>query len=227
MLFMKHLYLVLLAASISLAGRAQIDKGDILLGGNLGFQSLRSSSTSNVPISYPTNSTELSINPSFGKAIKNNTVAGFDLTYGHTSYNQGPGQESNSENTYGGGVFIRRYRPLGNGFYLFGQARLGGSYDHIGYSNQGTSPGNPTAETSSTTSFSFSLFPGIAYALNRHWQVETGLPNFLSIDFYHQRQYTGYATASEQVNTTNDFDLSSALTGNNEFSVGVKYIIGN
>jgi hypothetical protein len=97
-------------------------------------------------------------------------VAGFDLTYGHTSYNQGPGQ-----------------------------ARLDGSYDHIGYGNQGTSPGNPTAETCSTTFF----------------------------DFYHQRQYTGYATGSEQVGTTNDFDLSSALTGNNEFSVGVKYVIGN
>jgi hypothetical protein len=223
---MKKFYLPLFCAFISLAGRAQINKGDILLGGNIGYQT-QTTTYENTPNTTPYKSDDLTIDPSFARAFKNNSVAGFDLSIGHDYSNPGSGSETSNYNLYGAGIFLRRYRPLGNGFYLFGQARLGGSYDHDTYSNLGTPPGTPTASSYSTGQVAISLFPGIAYALDRHWQVETELPGFLSISYYHQRQTSTYETGPQQITTTNSFDLSSALTGSNSLSVGVRYIIGN
>jgi hypothetical protein len=223
---MKKLYLLSLTASLCLAARAQINKGDLLLGGNLSYQS-ETTSTVNIPNYGPTKTTGLTIDPSFAKAFKNNAIAGFDVEYGHSTYNPGQGGESTVENLYGLGVFLRRYRPLGNGFYLFGQARLGGTYDRIAYNNLGTGINSPTGQIATSGQVSFTLFPGIAYALNRHWQIETGLPNFLAVNYNHNKETTTYAAASDQVSTMNTFNLTSSLTGNDEFSVGVRYIIGN
>jgi hypothetical protein len=170
-------------------------------------------------------STNLYINPSFGKAIKDNLVLGFDINYGH-SLSQPDTVNKSTQNSFGAGIFVRRYKPLGNGFYLFGQSELSGSFNHTKFKNTN---GNPGYDENHNDGYNFTLqfYPGIAYAINRRWQIETSLPNFLNVNYSHASTKTVYANAPEQKGSSNSFGFSSSLTGSNQFAVGVRYIIGS
>src|SRR5450432_360457 len=115
----KIFYLSLLFISASLASNAQITKGSILLGGNIGF----STQTYNSNSPNEQKSTFLSFIPTCGWAVKDNMVLGFDLDYGYQSSNY-PGSEKSTSNTYGAGIFLRNYKNLGGKFYIFGQGSL-------------------------------------------------------------------------------------------------------
>jgi hypothetical protein len=127
---------------------------------------------------------------------------GFDITYGHTSTSQ-PQVYTQTSDAAGADFFIRKYKLLGNGFYLFGQSGIGGNYSH----NSANDPGTPISTTTSGNGYNISLqiFPGIAYANNRKWQVELAQP--------------------DQTNTSSTFNVVSSLTGTNELSVGLRYLI--
>lgn len=220
---MKYLYILSFVIVCSGTARAQVNKGEIVLGGNIGYQDQASNG---VTPPSPTTFHNLNINPSIGKAIRENLVLGLDLSYSHGSSGSGSGsqaQYSNASNGFFAGVFLRRYKGLGNGFYLFGQAEIGSGYSH-------TSTDNPasveTSYRSNSYSASFQLYPGIAYALNRHWQIEAGLPNFFAINYSHTRETMVYSGQNEQPGTNHYFSINSSLTGNNQFTVGIRYFIG-
>jgi hypothetical protein len=228
--FMKKLYALASFVVLFSSVHAQVKSGDIILGGNLSYSNQGTTVPQAPGVVSPsalTKQNNLIINPSIGKAVRDNLVVGLDLSYGHSdfSYNaSGNPAQTSSANSFTAGVFVRRYKPLGNGFYLFGQAELSGGYSH-------SSSFNPqTAESSSTENgygVTLQLYPGIAYALNRRWQIETGLPNFFSIDYTHQKTTASYTNGvPDQTSTYHNFSLASALTGTNEFTVGVRYFIG-
>ena len=217
---MKKIYISCPLLLIGFLSQAQINKGAILLGGNLYYNDL--SQSSNAPNQPPSKSTNLTFSPSFGKAVKDNLVLGFDITYGHTSTSQ-PQVYTQTSDAAGADFFIRKYKLLGNGFYLFGQSGIGGNYSH----NSANDPGTPTSTTTSGNGYNISLqiFPGIAYAINRKWQVELALPNFFAVNYYHTKETTSTTGQPDQTNTSSTFNLVSSLTGTNEFSVGLRYVI--
>jgi hypothetical protein len=218
---MKKLYFSIGLILTALLSRAQIKSGTIVLGGNLDYSQQNSSGPG-----FPNagRSTNLEINPSFGKAVKDNLVLGFDVTYVNitTSQDQSFNDKSNG---FGAGFFVRKYKPLGNGFYLFGQARVGGEYDHG--RNEGLYPtNNPESDVSNGFSLSLQFYPGIAYAISRNWQIEMGVPNFFAINYSHSKQTTSYIGQPDQISSSNDFQATSSLTGSNVFTVGVRYFAG-
>jgi hypothetical protein len=213
---MKKLSLLTLFALIAFISNAQIKRGDILLGGNVGFNT--TSQTTEVQGASPQKSTNtsLTVNPSIGFAIQDNLVFGVDLLY--TRIKQVPA----TTNTYGLGFFLRKYKYLGSGFSLFGQSRLG-----FGYSDLKASSDASIYNSSKEYDIAFGFYPGIAYAINKHWQIETGFPNIVDVDYNHMRTVQPELGQPDLHTTTNSFTIGSSLSNSYQFSVGLRYFIGS
>lgn len=219
---MKKLYALAFTVFVCSVAHAQVKKGDILLGGNLTYfdQSQQQYSGNATPVT--STSRNLSIAPAFGKAIKDNLVLGFDIAYtnGKSGYT---GTSSINSNGFSAGIFLRKYKLLGNGFFLFGQSRLGGSYTH---SSQDEPQGNqPTADVYNSYGFVLQFFPGIAYALNSKWQLEAGLPNFFGVSYSNSKETLSYSNQPDSHFNGHSFSLQSSITGSTALSVGLRYFI--
>jgi hypothetical protein len=205
----KHFYLLLFFFAITFYSQAQVSKGTILLGGNVGFSSQKTNDPLSNPPEYKT--TYVSLNPSIGKAIKDNLVAGIDLTYAYskTSQTNSGVTADNKTNSFGLGVFLREYTPLGKGFSVFTQERLGGSYSKT--TTNGT-------ENSKATGVALTFYPGIAYNISKRVQVETGFTNLVSISYSHSSSPSGYKYDNISAGTS----LSNAL---DNFVVGCRFLL--
>jgi len=221
---MKKLYALVFTGFVCSIAHAQVKKGDIVLGGNLGYSNLSQSSDNNGSNLYSNKSDNLTIAPSFGRVIKDNLVLGFDIAYNYTKNSYAGGPNSNG-NGFAAGVFLRKYRSLGNNFYLFGQSRLSGSYMHTAQDQQ---PGTqPTRDVNNIYGFALQFFPGIAYALNAKWQLEAGLPNFFSVSYTNSKETETYTSQPDGHSNSHLFSFQSSITGSTALSVGLRYFIGN
>lgn len=225
---MKKLYLASSLLFIGLLSQAQINNGTVLLGGGLNFSgSTEKNYIGGVRSSAPpTKYTFVSIQPSAMKAIGKNLLWGVNLDF---SYQAQPGNYDMHYNEYGLGTFLRKYKPLGSGFYLFGQSGL-----EFTYGDQRTSypPGygdSYTETKDATVSLGFS--PGIAYAINPRWQVEILLSDLFYADYEHDMEtdlvVNSTGPVSTDVEKTNGFDLGSNLsTVFSGLTLGIHYVIG-
>ena len=197
---------------------AQIDKGSIFLGGQISYynQSASSPQDSN----QTSKNKQFNFTPAIGIAVKNNVIVGIDLTYVYTKtlttnypYNQ-------ITNTFGAGVFMRRYVPLGKGFYVFGQGRIGGTYN-TGKIKQG----NPEIDDDiKGYTVSFGFYPGVSYQVSKRVHLETGFNNLFYIEYDHNRDNqtnTGVVTAVK----TNTFSAGSSLNNLAAFTLGVRVLL--
>ena len=203
---MKKLFILTSASLFALFAQAQITKGSILLGGSLNFnQSKSDGSSSNI------NSTYWGIAPSFGIALKENLVYGINLNYNHNQ---------SSSNTYAGGIFLRKYYPLGNNFYLFGEPSLN-------YSHQESKVVTPISDNSvyKFWSVDLGLRPGISYALSRKFQLETGLGNLVDISYSKSKTEYFNTTTPAPPSKVSQFGLSSSLSSTVQLNVGLRFLI--
>ncbi len=225
----KHFHLLIFFFLLALCSQAQIKKGDILLGGDIGFYSQKTDpgiQNNN----YLTKQTSLNLSPSIAKAIKNNLLAGIDLAYSGSTTTQSSGVYGGSTlkvRTYGAGFFLRSYKPLGSGFSLFMQSRLGGSY-----STQKNTYDNFPGNNSDLKGYSIDLgfYPGIAYAITKKVQLETGFQNILDVSYAHSKNtvVTDPATSTATSSKTNTFSLQSGLSNSLAgFVIGVRVLLGS
>ena len=221
---MKKLYALAFTVFVCSMAHAQVKKGDIVLGGNLGYNNQSQSIDNNGSGLYSNKSDNLTIAPSFGRVVKDNLVLGFDIAYNYTKSTYSS-QQGSTGNGFAAGVFLRKYRPLGNNFYLFGQSRLSGSYMHTTLDQQ---PGSqPVSDVNNIYGFTLQFFPGIAYALNAKWQLEAGLPNFFAISYSNSKDTQTFTAQPDSHNNLRTFSVQSSLTGSTALSVGLRYFIGN
>jgi hypothetical protein len=220
--FMKRIYSVFACIVICSVAQAQVGKGAIIIGGNIAYQDQRSDNPSATYLTH-----DLNINPSIGKAIRTNLVLGIDLSYSHSIsdyMNAGEPNDTQAGNSFYAGVFLRRYKLLGNGFYLFGQAEAGINYGHTSTDYPLNVP--PSSDKTNSYGIQLLLYPGIAYAINQHWQIETGLPNFFAVHYNHSSETAVVTGQSSQESKSHSLYISSSLGGTNAFTVGVRYFIG-
>jgi outer membrane protein with beta-barrel domain len=178
-LMQKYIYVSLLFIAASLGCRAQIKQGSWLLGGDFTFASNTSNQPDGTP--YSNKNTSFSITPSLGKAIRDNLILGFDLSYNHqrsTTVQPNPPDEESTYNQYGVGVFMREYKPVGSNFSLFLQERVGGGFAKIT---------NTNSSNATSMSFTMGLSPGVAYSVTRKLQLETGFQNLLYANYAHTK----------------------------------------
>jgi hypothetical protein len=209
-----------LVTFIAISADAQISKNSVLFGGDLGFGTGKSSNSNN----YEQKSNTGSITLSLGKAIKENTVVGFNVGYyGSKTTNLPYGYDTatNKTNGYNVGVFYRKYKTIAKDFYLFGQA-------NAIYSNYTTKYDYKVYPTNNyktiQNSGAVSITPGIAYKIFKKTFIELSLNNLVSLQYTHENrtQNTGYTTKSNSVS------LSTAFSNNNTLGnvgLGFRFIL--
>ncbi len=200
------------------AANAQIQKGAILLGGQLAY----SKSTINYNSAQADQKNQnANINISVGKALKDNSVFGVNVGYSPTrsqnSYN-GNVFVNSTVNHYSAGLFYRQYKKLAKDFYFYAEAGAG----YIG-SNQ-TLLDNTGNNKVKYTQAGGQLYvtPGIAYAIFKKMQLEILIPQIISL------QYANYKTKSATENTNQkQFAVNTSLNATpfNSLGVGFRFVL--
>jgi Outer membrane protein beta-barrel domain len=219
---MKKAFTLLLFIAGGLASTAQIKKGAILLGGQLGFNNSSSDYTSNTPPNTPQNQKNKGANfgIAIGTAIKDNVVVGINAGYGYYKNENTVGITSFTSTTdqYNFGVFYRQYKSLGRNFYFLGEAGIG--YNGSKQTEKNTPVINDVTRKSS--GLQLYLSPGVSYQVIKKLQLEILIPGIVSAG------YNKTKSASQVNNTTQDnFSINTNLNGSplNSLAVGFRFIL--
>ena len=201
--------------------KAQIEKGTVLLGGNLYFSSNKSESTT--PPNNRDKSTNFGIHPAVGVAIKPNTILGLQLGYSQGESSIEPSSGSQEYTSYRTEFFLRRYLTLGKGFHLFGQPgvyfnRSINKYNNFsgsGYKNKGWDAG-------------ISLYPGISYAVTKRFHLEAGLGNMANLS-YGKNKHESKSSTNGQISKSegSNFTFSSSLSNGTPITIGFRFFLPN
>lgn len=210
----KNILFLCIIFSTSLVS-AQFRKGSLFLGGDIGGSSLKQNSSNN------TSSTQngISIAPVFGKAIRTNLFVGVEarLTFLKNRFSSGPNNDQR-QNSYGGGLFIRKYKQVGKGgFSLFLHGRLGGDYYKTEYAYT-----TPNADRARTYNIGMSAYPGVSYAVSKRFQIESGFNNVVSLSYTHEKRVILGAIPTTY--KTSLINLSSSLNNLASFYVGFRVL---
>ncbi|HEY6063636.1 MAG TPA: hypothetical protein VIV35_08505, partial [Chitinophagaceae bacterium] len=156
----KHTILIVITALVFAKNTdGQIKKGSVFLGGDLAFSSEKGTSSNND--NYKT--WGFHFLPVFGKAVKENLVAGSDLLYYYQNNDVSLDFNDNKQWIYGAGFFIRQYQQIAQTrFSLFLQGHLGSEFDKTKQAFN-----TPDKIESKTFSLVLSIYPGISYKISR------------------------------------------------------------
>lgn len=213
----KLLLLTALSVSAVISVSAQISKGSTYLGGNIGFNT----NTTRPGTGTEIKQTSLSLSPSVGFAYKENRVWGLFAGY---YYGQTKTDNKQNNQTYALGAFLRQYKPLGKGFYLFAEEAASGSYLK-----------GKTESTNSVSSKGFNvnlgISPGFAYDVSKKFQLELALSNLLYASYSHSKVENTYpaSPASNYITKSNNFTIGSNLSNLanvNYLTIGARFVFG-
>ena len=216
----KVLFFIVAIILLSLSASAQINKGSSYLGADFGLRHSKSESTQS---EYVPKSTDITVSSSIGFAYKENRMWGLALGYSYSESENAA--QYNKYNTYSVGGFLRQYKPMGKGFYLFAHEALDLNYV-VSDSYYANTPGRFKPETYSV---SVSLSPGIAYDVSSRFQLELRLNNLVSVNYSHEKAPdpgTGYPQGKS---TRNSFTVGSDLNHLAELGsvrIGARLVFG-
>lgn len=201
---------------------AQIKKGSVFLGGNIGGSTQKTKSGG----STVNNQNGLTISPVFGKAIKENLIIGADLGFSFYESNSSPTNPSlyaeNRNDQYGAGVFIRKYKQIAkSGFSMFLQ---GGFYINYTSNEYENFPSSFNAEKRKRYGIGINAYPGLTYTVSKKLQLETGFNNLLSLGYFtEKREVKGSSLYTER---TNGIHINSSLSNLSSLYIGFRVLIG-
>lgn len=215
----KVLLFAFTAIAISTVTYGQIEKGTVLLGGNLNFGTSKSEN-STLSSHYKNETSSYGFTPSVGFTIKPNTIVGLQLGYAHSKNTSEPNSGTQEHNDYSAEIFLRRYLTLGKGFYVFAQPGVffnRNIYEYITNSSNQENKG---------WNVGVSLYPGISYAVSKRFHLEAGLGNFANLS-YSKSQSESKDISSNQMATSKSsgFSFSSSLSDNSSISIGFRFFI--
>jgi hypothetical protein len=195
------------------AASAQINKGSVLLGGSLfaGSQTLEGNNSSN-------KSNGFSFSPSIAVLVRNNLAVGINAGFG--KYTTKDTSLNNETNSFNAGAFVRRYIPLGKSFYLTGDLSLG-----FGRSKQEQVIGPAQSYGTKQTSVNLNLYPGIAYAVSKHFHLEASLNGIANIGFS-KTESTSTSFGVSARSTIKGFNFSSNASNSIPLNIGFRFLIG-
>ena len=199
------------------AANAQINEGRYLLGGSVSYSHQNDAQNSNAKYNYFYSTVQ------FGKAIKDNTVAGIIASYGNSNNNN---SLSTTTNQFSAGVFYRKYKTLAKNLYIFGEGDALYIHSQNTYDNSST---EYSTQRFVSNGGSVSLIPGISYSVCKRIQIELSMPNFASISYSGTKQETT-SSISNSTSTVNgnsfsvNINLNSAFLSNVGF--GFKFFLG-
>jgi hypothetical protein len=207
------LCLLFLSVTVSFA---QIHKGSLLVGGNVGF-SAGNTKFSN-PSLQPSKTIGISVFPTAGKAVKENAVLGLSLGYGRNTSTSG--DYKNRSEAFEAGLFYKKFLHLGKGFLLYGQGSANFNRQYIKSSG---SFSNPAKTTSTSAGLNFSA--GIAYLAGRRFFLEMGLNQVAGFGY---SEYKMLNPANPPYNSKNKrWEAWGAVSGASPLTLGFSFLLKN
>lgn len=197
---------------LSNASQAQITEGKLLLGGAFSFYNATNQ-----------NSSSVYTNLQFGKAIKDNTVIG--VIGSIAASNNNTGSRKYQVNSYSAGIFYRKYKPLANNLYFFGE--LDASYQHSKNTYTYFIDADQNLMTTSN-GVAVGFIPGISYSVFKRMQMELTMPNIANISYTGVKTIAGYLPPSVPEQKANNFSANVSLNSNllSNFGIGFKFLLG-
>jgi hypothetical protein len=193
---------------------AQIKKGSVFLGGSFGI------TTQKIEIANSTNiqkNQAFNINPSAGIAFRQNTILGLGLLYTRSLNKVEPTLKQETK-SYGISAFIRKYKMLGNNFYIFGDGSI--SYNK-GETEIKTNPNGSQQQNTKTAGLAF--YPGIAFAVNRRFHLEAGLSNL--VYFNYSVNKGSDPSSPGNIFTSKTFSAGTSLSGSIPLTIGFRILL--
>jgi hypothetical protein len=182
------------------ATRAQISKGSAWLGGSIGYSQSKDKTGASTT---STKQNSFYISPAIGTAIKENLILGVSVSYSRYISKYGSTTD-NKGRTYGGGIFLRKYWPVVNRLYIFGEAKAYYS------AYRSTDKNNSTGDVKVTGwDGGVALTPGLSYAITNNLQLETGFNSLFSTR-YQKRNITNGFSKSENSSFGSGMSLDNA-----------------
>lgn len=203
-------FAVLFFAAIS--SNAQITKGKYLLGGSASYYS---SSTDNNNSTY--------LNLQFGKVIKLNTVIG--ITGSLSASKNNTGNNNYKVYQYSAGIFYRKYKPLVEKLYYFGEADV--VFQHgKNYGAYFSNVGQNLFIKSNGAQLNF--IPGLSYAVAKKMQLEITMPNLVSVTYARIKTIDSKLPQGVSPQKGNTFSANVNLNSSliNNFGIGFKLLLG-
>lgn len=190
---------------------AQTEKGSVYLGGSINFSSIAANV---LPNSYPQtySQTQLTVSPSVAWAYKNNRFVGFSLSY--VNVRAADSLFIDRQNSVAVSVFLRQYKLLLKGFYLFAHESFSAGFGHT----------NDVSYGFNSFQLSLGVSPGLAYNIAKHLQLEVALANII----YARETYLKYSGLGVRNNNhSNSFNFGSSLEGSSlgSFAFGLRYFL--
>lgn len=218
----KVLLLTAVAAIFNLTVSAQIKKGSILLGGQIGYYDYNGkfATTQN----KQKNGAAL-FNISAGMAIRENKAVGIAATYYHINddYATGGSLYNNTKyNRLNIDAFYRLYKKLAKDLYMFGEIGAG----YVGIDETSASlPSNTIVTKYITSGGELYITPGVAYRIYKKLQVELVMPRIGETNYTHQKRTTQPSSPDDY--TRNGFYFNSSLNGNflGNLALGFKLVL--
>lgn len=213
-MLIKRSLLTLGAIFMLVLAQAQINEGAVLLGGNISHSKIENIN------SMSTRTTDWVISPSVGIALRTNLVAGVGLNYSNRKYREPNARQDND--MIGGMLFLRKYIPLGRGFYFFAQG--GAGYTHLEDVHT-TSTTSTSRTTQKTNTIQAHFYPGLSFAINKRIHLEAGLNNLLTVGHSTVRttRYTSWTgTTTRSKGSSLNFDTN--VSGITPVSIGFRFL---
>lgn len=150
---MKKLLLsIALLGGVVLTSQAQTDKGDVILGGNVSFNTIKTDA------SGANSSYDLSIVPNVGYFVDDNIAIGTGIGYQTSRLDEA--SELGKTEAFVIAPFGRYYAPISNNFKFFGQLSVPMAFGTVKAIDDNLDTGD---KTGSSTSIGVALSPGFAY----------------------------------------------------------------
>jgi hypothetical protein len=209
---MKKLTLLIAIALFFLSSiQAQISKGSVWLGGNIGFSNSKNETGESFKNNY------YSISPAIGVAIKENLILGLQFNYDRSVFKT----EFNDQTIehYGVDLFERKYWTIVKRFYAFGQFDLGYTKEKQ-KSIYGTSK-----EEINGWALSLGAGPGLSFELSRRFQLETLLSDLFYLSYGKSKRTNtdpnGIVSETKRQSSSGgvNFDNASNLT------IGIRFLL--
>jgi opacity protein-like surface antigen len=212
---LKLLFSVVFACTLLTTSYAQINKGAIWLGSNFSYSQSKERAEQLADMKIRTTS----IFPAFGVAIKENLVLGIYGNYSDEHRENNGVLIDRKEKKYGGGLFIRRYVPVFNRFYIFGEGRLG--YNSFETKNKWSAVYNGSSDKTKGWETGLTFTPGISYGITQHLQLEAGFTSLFNAWYRKSKSNSDTYPNTKSNSFTSGVNLENASA----FTIGFRFLI--
>lgn len=205
---MKLVFSVVFVCTLLTTSYAQINKGSIWVGSNVSYSRSKDKSAQQ-PVDRKIKT--ISVLPAAGVAIKENIVLGIFANYTDEHTDNNGYLVLRKIKTYGGGLFVRRYIPVFNRFYIFGDGRLGVNAYKSEEEWSAVYGGLKSKSRGWETGLTFT--PGISYGITPNMQLEAGFKSLFDIRYQNEN------------NSRKSFTAGVNLENASAFTIGFRFLI--